>query len=269
MEHRVVLVTGGSSGIGKSIGIYLKSKGFKVYGTTRKVANHPNFTDFELLELDVRNPESIGNAISELMAKEGRLDVLVNNAGIGITGPIEETPHAEILKAFDTNFNGPLHMSKAVLPHMRRQEKGLIINITSIAGYMGLPYRGLYSASKGALELVTEALRMEVKGFGVNITNLAPGDFATNIASGRYHAPILEDSPYKESYGSTLKMMNEHVDSGKDPILVAHMVFKIINTKKPKVHYKVGEFMQKFSLFLKKILPDKVYEKLLMNHYKL
>jgi len=269
MEHRVVLVTGGSSGIGKSIGIYLKSKGFIVYGTTRKIANHPNFRDFELLELDVRNPESIGAAISELIAKEGRLDVLVNNAGIGITGPVEETPHPEILKAFDTNFNGPLHMSKAVLPHMRRQEKGLIINITSIAGYMGLPYRGLYSASKGALELVTEALRMEVKGFGVNITNLAPGDFATNIASGRYHAPILEDSPYRESYGSTLKMMNEHVDSGKDPILVAHMVHKIINTKKPKVHYKVGEFMQKFSLFLKKILPDKVYEKLLMNHYKL
>ncbi|MCM4163473.1 MULTISPECIES: SDR family oxidoreductase [unclassified Arenibacter] len=269
MEHRVVLVTGGSSGIGKSIGVYLTSKGFKVYGTTRRLEAHPGFTHFELLELDVRNPESIGNAISNLMAKEGRLDVLVNNAGIGITGPIEETPHAEILKAFDTNFNGPIHMFKAVLPYMRSQKKGLIINITSIAGYMGLPYRGLYSASKGALELVTEAMRMEVKGFGVNITNLAPGDFATNIASGRYHVPILEDSPYKASYGNTLQMMNEHVEKGKDPVLVAHMVHKIINTKEPYVHYKVGEFMQKFSLILKKILPDKVYEKLLMNHYKL
>jgi short-subunit dehydrogenase len=160
-------------------------------------------------------------------------------------------------------------MFKAVLPYMRSQKKGLIINITSIAGYMGLPYRGLYSASKGALELVTEAMRMEVKGFGVNITNLAPGDFATNIASGRYHVPILEDSPYKASYGNTLQMMNEHVEKGKDPVLVAHMVHKIINTKEPYVHYKVGEFMQKFSLILKKILPDKVYEKLLMNHYKL
>lgn len=269
MEHKVVLVTGGSSGIGKSIGIFLKSKGFKVYGTTRKVANYPNFTDFDLLELDVRNPESIQTAISELIEKEGRVDVLVNNAGIGITGPIEETPHAEILKAFDTNFNGPLHMCKAVLPHMRSQKKGLIINITSIAGYMGLPYRGIYSASKGALELVTEALRMEIKGFGINITNLAPGDFATNIASGRYHAPILPDSPYNSPYGKTLKIMNEHVDSGQDPMLVAHTVFKIINTQNPKVHYQVGEFMQKFSLFLKKILPDKVYEKLLMNHYKL
>lgn len=269
MEHKVVLVTGGSSGIGKSIGIFLKSKGFIVYGTTRDKSTYPGFDHFELLELDVRKPTSIVGAISTLIAREGRLDVLINNAGIGITGPIEETPHEEILKAFDTNFNGPLHMSKAVLPFMREQQGGLIINITSIAGYMGLPYRGIYSASKGALELVTEALRMETKHFGIRFTNLAPGDFATNIAAGRYHAPVLEDSPYKVPYGNTLDLMNRHVDNGKDPMLVAYMVYKIIHTKNPKVHYKVGEFMQKFSLFLKKVLPDKVYEKLIMNHYKL
>ncbi|MCM4168345.1 Cyclopentanol dehydrogenase [Arenibacter antarcticus] len=269
MEQKVVLVTGGSSGIGKSIGIYLKSKGYKVYGTTRNLTNYSNFKEFDLLELDVRNPDSVKRSVTELIAKEGRVDVLVNNAGIGITGPIEETPHEEILKAFDTNFNGPLHVSKAVLPYMRKQGSGLIINITSIAGYMGLPYRGIYSASKGALELVTEALRMETKDFGIHFTNLAPGDFATNIAAGRYHAPVSEKSPYREPYGNTLKMMDEHVESGKDPMLVARMVFKIINTKNPKVHYKVGEFMQKISLILKKILPDKVYEKLLLNHYKL
>lgn len=160
-------------------------------------------------------------------------------------------------------------MSKAVLPYMRKQNSGLIINITSIAGYMGLPYRGIYSATKGALELVTEALRMETKDFGVRIANLAPGDFATNIAAGRYHAPVLADSPYKVPYGNTLNMMDRHVEHGKDPLLVARMVFAIINTKNPKVHYRVGEFMQKFSLFLKKVLPDKVYEKLIMNHYKL
>lgn len=269
MEHKVVLVTGGSSGIGRSIGIFLKSKGFKVYGTTRNLDTYSNFKDFDLLELDVRNPESVNRAVGELMAREGRVDVLVNNAGVGITGPIEETPHGEILKAFDTNFNGPLHMTKAVLPFMREQRSGLIINITSIAGYMGLPYRGIYSASKGALELVTEALRMETKAFGVHFTNLAPGDFATNIAAGRYHAPILETSSYRVPYGNTMKLMNEHVEGGKDPMLVARMVYRIINTKNPKVHYKVGDFMQKFSLFLKKIVPDKVYEKLLMNHYKL
>jgi len=269
MKSKVVLITGGSSGIGKSIGIYLKSKGFTVYGTTRNLVKYPNFSDFNLLELDVRNTNTITKAVAELIKKEGRVDVLVNNAGIGITGPIEETPHEEILKTFETNFHGPLHMTKAVLPHMRSQKAGLIINITSIAGYMGLPYRGIYSASKGALEIVTEALRMETKDFGIHITNLAPGDFATNIASGRYHAPITNNSPYEKPYGNTLKIMNDHVDSGQDPIKVAEKVLKIINTKNPKVHYTVGEFLQQFSLFLKRILPDKMYEKLLLNHYKL
>tara|TARA_R110002050_G_scaffold16019_2_gene48952 strand:+ start:46563 stop:47372 length:810 start_codon:yes stop_codon:yes gene_type:complete len=269
MAHEVVLITGGSSGIGKSIGVYLKSKGFKVYGTTRNRLKYPDFNEFDLLEVDVRNSETINAAISKLIALEGRIDVLVNNAGVGITGPIEETPQDEIAKAFDTNLYGPIRMIKAVLPQMRIQKNGLVINITSIAGFMGLPYRGIYSATKGALELVTESIRMEVKNFGVSITNVAPGDFATNIASGRYHAPLLNDSPYEEPYSRTLEAINNDVNSGGDPIDVAYLILKIIQTKKPKIHYKVGSFMQKFSLFLKKVLPDKVYEKLLLNHYKL
>ncbi len=269
MKRKVVLITGGSSGIGKSIGQYLQTKGFTVYGTTRNLRNKLDFTSFELLEIEVCDAISVQKAIQIIVDKEGRLDVVVNNAGIGITGPIEETPHEEILKAFDTNFNGYLHVIKAVLPQMRAQGQGLIINITSIAGYMGLPYRGIYSATKGAIELITEALRMETKGFGVHITNLAPGDFTTNIATGRYHAPVLEDSPYKSHYGSTLKQINDDVNSGGDPIQVAKMVLKIIQTKKPKVRYKVGSFTQKLSLFLKNTLPDTIYEKLLLTYYKL
>lgn len=269
MEQKIVLITGGSSGIGRSIGNFLKSKGYKVYGTTRDLNKYPDFSDFDLLELDVRNTGTIAMAIDRILTKDGRLDVLINNAGVGITGPIEETPHEEILKTFETNFHGPLHMIKAVLPQMRKQGHGRIINVTSIAGYMGLPYRAIYSATKGALELTTEALRMETKDFGIHISNLAPGDFATNIASGRYHAPVLTDSPYKAPYGNTLRLIDEDVDSGSDPKLVAIKVYGILNTKKPKVHYKVGSFMQKFSIVLKRLLPDKTYEKLLLNHYKL
>jgi hypothetical protein len=110
---------------------------------------------------------------------------------------------------------------------------------------------------------------MEIKGFNINMTNVAPGDFATNIAAGRYHAPVLDNSPYNKTYGSTLELMNTHVDSGQDPLLMAKAIYSIINAKSPKIHYKVGDFMQKFSIVLKRILPDKVYEKLLMNHYKL
>lgn len=269
MDKKVVLITGGSSGIGKSIGTYLTQKEFTVYGTTRNPKNHPNFKEFELVQLDVKDVESIQKAVSYVVSKENRLDVLINNAGVGITGPIEETPHEEILHVFDTNFHGPVHVMKAVLPQMRKQGSGAIINITSIAGYMGLPYRGFYSATKGALGLITEALRMETKDFGIKITNVAPGDFATNIASGRYHSPVITGSAYEEKYSQTLKGIDEDVDGGGDPIQVAEAVYKIINQKKPKVHNPVGAFLQKFSLRLKKILPDKVYEKLLLNHYKL
>ena len=269
MKRKVVLITGGSSGLGKSIGIHLKSKGFTVFGSTRNLEMHLDFDAFELVQLDVRIPDSIKEAINLIISREGRLDVLVNNAGIGITGPIEETPHDEILKSFDTNFHGPIHMIKAVLPQMRTQKSGLIINITPIAGYMGLPFRGIYSASKGALSLVTEAIRMETKKFDIHLTTLAPGDFATNIAAGRYHSPIEENSPYKTAYAKTLQMINDDVTTAGDPIAVARIVLRIIKTDRPKVHYTVGAFMQKFSLVLKKILPDKIYENLLLKHYKL
>jgi NAD(P)-dependent dehydrogenase (short-subunit alcohol dehydrogenase family) len=265
---KVILITGGSSGIGKSIGEYLADRGFKVYGTSRSPEKYSN-SKFPILKLDVSNKGTISETIKIIIEKEGKLDVLVNNAGVGITGPLEELPEAQIKANFDTNFFGPINVIKAVLPQMRKQHDGLIINVTSIAGYMGLPYRSIYSASKGALELVTEAFRMELKDFNVKMTNIAPGDFATNIAAGRYHAPLLENSPYKKPYGDTLNLINSHVDSGSDPILMAQAVLKIINTKNPKVHYKVGAFMQKFSIVLKRILPDKIYEKMLMNHYKL
>ncbi len=265
---KVVFITGASSGIGKSIGEFLHHKDFVVYGTSR---NPDAITQslFPLLQLDVRNTQSILNCVAQIIQKEGQIDVVINNAGVGITGPIEEIPSKEIRNNFETNLFGPIEVMKAVLPAMREQKCGLIINITSIAGYMGLPYRGIYSASKGALELITEALRMEVRAHGIQITNVAPGDFATNIAAGRYHAPVIEGSAYEVSYENTLKEMNLHVDSGSNPNEMAEAIYAIINTKHPKIHYKVGVFMQKFSIVLKRILPDNVFEKIVMKHYKL
>ncbi|WP_366183800.1 SDR family oxidoreductase [Flavobacterium ovatum] len=265
---KVVLITGGSSGIGKSIGEFLHLKGFIVYGTSRNPNRIANSV-FPLLALDVRKTDTIMTAIAQVIARSGRIDVVINNAGVGITGPLEEIPTEEIKNNFETNFFGPIEVMKAVLPQMRIQKSGLIINVTSIAGYMGLPYRSIYSASKGALELVTEALRMEVKSFGIQITNIAPGDFATNIASGRYHAPIVSGSAYEKVYGDMLQTMDAHVDSGGDPLEMATAVYVIIQNTNPKIHYKVGAFMQKFSIVLKRILPDKMYEKMLMNHYNL
>ena len=265
---KVILVTGASSGIGKSIATFLSEKGFKVFGTSRNPKNVENYP-FELIALDVLNVETIESAVDFIIKKEGRLDVLINNAGMGITGPIEDTPTDEMRAVFNTNLFGAIDVMKAVLPQMRSQKSGMIINVTSIAGYMGLPFRGLYSATKGALELVTEAISMEVKNFGIKAVNVAPGDFATNIAAGRYHTPVFENSAYKEKYQANLNLMNAHVSGGMDPLEMAKKVFEIIHTQNPKIHYKVGGFMEKFSIVLKRVLPDIMYQKILMNHYKL
>src|SRR5690554_1821834 len=268
MSEKIIFITGASSGIGRAMAEFLHQKGYKVYGTSRNPQQYPE-SKVKLVALEVTDVGSIRKAVEQVIEIEGKIDVLINNAGAGITGALEEIPSEEIKRNFDTNLFGPIEVIKAVLPQMRKQKSGLIINITSIAGYMGLPYRSVYSASKGALELITEALRMEVKQFGIEVTNVAPGDFATNIARGRYHAPLIQGSDYEASYGKTLDLMNTHVDSGSNPIEMAEAVYKIINTPKPKIHYKVGAFLQKFSIVLKRVLPDKVYEKMLMNHYKL
>lgn len=265
---KVVLVTGASSGIGKSIAEFLLEKGMTVYGTSRNPAKVQG-SKIKMLGLDVTDAITILKAVDTIISEKGRLDVLINNAGMGITGPVEDTPTDEMKRVFNTNFFGAIDVMKAVLPQMRKQKKGLVINVTSIAGYMGLPFRGIYSATKGAFSLVTEATRMEVKEFGIEMCNVAPGDFATNIAAGRYHTPVFEDSAYKQKYAENLALMDAHVDGGMNPQEMAKAIFKIINTEKPKVNYKVGGFMEKFSIVLKFILPSKMYEKLLMNHYKL
>ncbi|WP_299675464.1 SDR family oxidoreductase [uncultured Tenacibaculum sp.] len=265
---KVVFITGASSGIGRAIGEYLNEKGCIVYGTSRN-PDRIKDSKFPLVALDVLKSETVFSAVQEVVNKEGRVDVLINNAGKGIMGAMEDISIEEVENGFDTNFLGPIRVMKAVLPFMRKQNRGLIINITSLAGYSGLPFRSIYSSSKGALELLTESVSMEVKNFGVNVVSVAPGSFATNIASGRYYTPVLEDSAYKEAYGKNLKVSDEYVNQGLDPLVMAKAIHKIILTKKPKLHYKVGAFMERFSVVLKRALPDRIYEKLIMNHYKL
>lgn len=265
---QVVLITGGSSGIGKAIGELLHKKGYKVYGTSRDRSRYPN-SIFPLINMNVLDATSITNAVTELMQQTGKIDILINNAGIGITGPMEEIPMEETHHAMQVNFYGPIQVINTILPFMRERKSGRVLNITSIAGYMGLPYRGIYSASKGALGIVTETYRLELKAFGIEMCTIAPGDFATNIAAGRYHAPILDNSPYKEIYAESLETMDAHVNDGSDPKKMAEAVYKILQKRKLKVHYKVGDSLQKLSTILKRILPGIIYENMLRKHYKL
>ena len=179
---KVIVITGASSGIGKSIGNYLTENGHTVYGTCRNPKKYPK-SQFTLIKSDVKRISDIDDLINHVKINEGRIDVLINNAGIGYTGPIEESKINDIESLFSTNFFGPIEMIKRTLPVMRKNKGGLIINITSIAGYIGLPFRGIFCASKSALEILTESLRTEVKDQGIKVDNVAPGDVKTDVVS--------------------------------------------------------------------------------------
>ena len=266
MKQKVILVTGGSSGIGKSICLHLASIGHKVYGTSRKTDVNEN--RFQILKLDVTNDLSVKEGIDQLLKKEGRIDVLINNAGIGMVGAIEDSIAEDSAKVFETNVFGPLRTIQAVLPAMRTQKSGLIINVGSIAGYMGLPYRGIYSATKASLGMITEALRMELKPYNIEACVVDPGDYSTSITQNR-QVNIPTHSPYKENVLALERMINEEVNHSSDPAEVGRLIEKIINTPKPQVRYLSGKFLQKVSVFLKQTIGGKFFERILLNHYKL
>ncbi len=265
---KVVLITGASSGIGKAIGEYLSSQEYIVYGTSRNPDKYLN-SAFKLLQLDVNDVKSIEKTINYIIDKEGSIHVLINNAGKGITGPLEETPLSEIKSNFATNFFGVMQVCNAILPKMRKQKNGLIINVTSIAGDMGLPYRGIYSASKAALSVYTETLRLETKQFNINIVDVAPGDFATNIAAGRFHTPLFENSAYKKQYEKVLQQIDDEVDEGLQPVVMAKAIAKIINSPLPKAKYRIGSFLQRIAYKIKFLLPNSIFEKIMMKQYEM
>jgi len=265
---QVVLITGGSTGIGRATGELLQSNGYTVIGTSRfpdLYTDHP----FPLIQLDLQDSRSIQKAVGTIVSQYGNIDVLVNNAGKGIAGPLEETPLEEIRSVIETNLVGAAAVIQSIIPVMRRQNKGKIINITSIAGYSGLPFRAAYSATKSALHMLTESLRLELKTTDIQCCTLAPGDVATNISNGRYHVPVNENSPYHAIYGDARKDMDAHVNDGVSAKTVAVTINRLILINKLKPHYTVGPFLQRFSVYLKSYLPAKFYEFILSKFYKL
>lgn len=265
---KVVLITGASSGLGKATASYLADLGYVVYGTCRNPNQYETPPNYKLISLDLNKPTSIQSAVEELLGEEGRIDVLINNAGSGIIGPMEELEIDALRANFETNCYGPLLLMQKVLPVMRKQKEGFVVTITSIGCAMGLPFRGAYSASKGALSLLTESLRMEVKPFGIKMCTVAPGDFVSDIASRRYYAPQKEQSAYEAIYKRNLATIDAHVSAGIQPEVIAHKIARILPQKNPKVHYRVGAPLQKFSVVLKGILPSRLFEKLLLLFFK-
>lgn len=270
--RKVVLVTGGSSGIGKAICKTLASKGYTVYGTSRSANSGDTLENFKLLQLDVNSENSVAEAIQFVLDKEGQIDVLVNNAGLGIAGAIEESSIDDIKGVFETNVFGLIRVTQAVLPHLRKQRSGHIINISSLGGLMGLPYRGIYSSSKFAVEGISEALSAEVASFGIKVIVVEPGDFNTNINDNRLVTEANEESEYAETYQRLMKIIVDEVNNGKQPEVIGELIYKILNKKNPRLHYKVGTFFQKLAVFVKRLLSDtfdRQWERIIRNHYKL
>jgi NAD(P)-dependent dehydrogenase (short-subunit alcohol dehydrogenase family) len=179
MEQKIVLITGISSGFGKSTAEFLAQKGYIIYGTSRKTIEVDN--RINVLKADVTDIGSVKAAVETILNKEGRIDILINNAGMGISGPIEFASTEDFNLQMDTNFIGVVNMIQSVLPAMRKQKEGTIVNISSIGGLMGLPFQGFYSASKYAIEGMSEALRMELKPFHIKVVVVRPGDFHTGF----------------------------------------------------------------------------------------
>ena len=267
---KVVLISGASTGFGRSISKLLSSNGFKVYGTSRNPKKYSNFEGLELLKYDLTTFEDSKKLVKKFLSIEGKIDVLINNAGSGFAGPIEEISIKDAKHLFDTNFFGHIDLIQATLPSMRKNKRGLIVNITSIAGYNNIPFGSIYCASKYSMECLGASLNMELKDFGIRVVNIAPGDYKTEIFDKRIKLELNTNSPYYNKYKKFTEISKYNMDTdSRDPIEVAKLTLKIIKSKNPRIHYKVGHFLQKFSISLKKILPEKLYQKLMMDHYKI
>ena len=268
---KVVLITGASSGIGKACAEYLAKNKYIVIGTSRKsIIPSQKIDNFELIKMDVNNDESVKTAIDYIIKKYNTIDILVNNAGWGISGALEDTSVEKAKELFEINFFGIHRMIKQTLPYMRKKKKGMIINISSVGGAVGLPYQGFYSSTKFALEGYSEALRLELKPFGIKVVLIEPGDIKTSFTSRREKiSSNLETSVYKNYARKTIKIVEkDEQQGGIMPDIVGYKLLKIINKKNPKVRYKVGSFSQKLLLSLKRILPDKSIQWILRKYYK-
>ncbi len=266
---KVILITGISSGFGKQTSELLAAEGHTVYGTVRR--NVETSSSVTVLNLDLTNIESIRLTVQTIVAKEGRIDVLINNAGMHTGGPIETSPIEHVKLQMDTNFIGMVNLTKEVLPVMRKQGGGTIINFSSIGGLMGLPFQPFYSASKFAIEGFSEALRMEVKQFNIKIVVICPGDFHTSNSANRrnFMAPTDSNDPYNQQFLKTMAIIEKDEANGWEPVVLARKLVKIVANNNPRNKYIIASFEQKLAVALKYILPGKLFAMILEDHYKI
>lgn len=279
MKQKVVLITGASSGMGKETAVYLGTHGFKVYAGTRDPSSAvdlkneivKNKLDIKIIKLDVSNNDSIKNAVNEIKNESEFIDILINNAGYGLVSTVEDVSEEEMVNQFDINVFGIFRVCKAVIPLMREQKSGIIINVSSFLGKIGLPLLTFYNSSKYAVEGITDSLRYELESFNIRVHSVMPGFFNTKFARENLVTNLEtfgENSPYAFLASSLAPRIVEEINSGNDASIVGKLMFDIINNDKFPARVTVGDKASKF-IPMRKELSDEDFERRVKEYYNL
>lgn len=248
--NKVVIITGGSSGIGLCTAAALRDRGCKVYELSRRDSEVAGITH---IKCDITDEAQIAAAVGQVMAENGRIDILINNAGFGISGAVEFTNTTDVRRLFDVNFFGMVRMNRAVLPLMRRQGGGRIVNLSSVAAPVPIPFQTYYSAGKAAVNSYTMALSNEVKPFGITVCAVMPGDIKTGFTSAR-QKNIAGDDIYGGRITRSVAGMEKDEQTGMDPAKAGAFIASVALKNSRKPLYTIG-FGYKCAVFLTKILP--------------
>jgi NAD(P)-dependent dehydrogenase (short-subunit alcohol dehydrogenase family) len=266
MANRVALITGVSSGIGRATAQMLAERGVLVFGTVRDMDHTQSIAGVELISMDVTDPESVTTGVEMTLQKAGNIDILINNAGFSIAGALEETSVDEARLLFETNFFGVLRVTQAVLPSMRHHGYGRIVNISSMFGVLPGPYRGVYVASKHALEGYTKTLDQEVRMFGIRAVLVEPVYTNTKIAKNEKSVQTAI-AAYADQKQKVTEIMEKEIANGDDPNTVAEVVYTAVTAKSPRLHYPVGQGVRLSRLY--RFLPERMFDNQFRKRFQL
>ena len=269
---KTVLVTGASAGIGKATAIYLAQNGYNVYGAARRTDKMQDLKTYGIrpIALDVTKDESVTACVNQIFQEEGSIDILVNNAGFGLEGAIEDIPMDDARYQLEVNVFGAMRLAQLVLPKMRENRYGKIVNISSVGGKIAFPLGGWYHASKFALEALSDSMRNEIKEFGIDVIVIEPG--ATRSEWGNVATDILMKvsghTAYKDLATKTHNVFTRLSKDVAEPVVIAKLVKSGIEAKSPKTRYTTSQMASSLLLFLKRILSDRQMDKLIMSQLK-
>jgi short-subunit dehydrogenase len=262
----VAIVTGASSGIGQACAELLTARGCRVFGVSRTPPAEGY--RFEWIKMDVSDDESVRKGMRYALGIDSQIDILVNSAGYGLAGAVADTTMEEARHQFEVNFFGTLRMCQEVLPSMIAHCSGVIVNVGSLAGLIGLPFQGVYSATKFALEGLTESLRHEVMPFGVDVVLVEPGDVCTNITRNRVRAARGVGSVYAQHYEAVMRIVEREEMNGASVAAVAELIVSVCESRSRRIRYTCGHLSQRSVAWAKRLLPGRLVERLIGDHYR-